>query len=523
MQMLDQPVLHPYRCPDFRNVVIVGVTQSGKTTLLNTVAEHCGTQPYQPLPTGNGLLSCTQQCATREFQTTAQSCDYQPLLENREPLHQGRELTLQGFLANRAFTAHRKYHSALPLKVRLIDTPGLADSNGNDDEIVTDIAKSVNLQSSISCVFLVIKKSTTFTANVKEKIQYYMNFLQDYNSSVAVIHTGWSPLEPSVGAEREKSRLFIDSQLEGVNLTHFFVDLVLPSQEDDLRKPYIEHCKALRCNTLNSILCFIQSCPIIPSKKILIPKTDTFRKVHDQKLLSALDGFEASTKNTLEIMGSTLDQLVSQVEAVQKDISKLECESRKHRERLDYIDVDTEVYAASKVVQMGWGLTSRSVCVEVQASCQISNVLTFCDNSYTSWSGISHRDTVAKAVCESSWLLGCSGRLVALAPSKRYHIEEICNLKLKISEDNILANKKKVELASLLETRRESEAALADFQRRIDLLAQVRCHVSQVRVSLQDYVELLKIYHPNNQTAEIGEIVKQYCEFLHIQNFWIKK
>lgn len=351
---------------------------------------------------------------------------------------------------------------------------------------------------------------------MKEKIKYYLKFLQDYNSSVVVIHTDWSPLDPwYTEPEMEKKKQLIESELEGVNLTHFFVDLVLPSEQDFLRQPYIEHVKALRCNTLNSILSHINSCPTIPSKKVLIPKTDAL-KTHDAKLIGALDGFMASTKSTLDILDSELRDLVPKIEFAQTEISKTESLSKNLKERLDEIDVDTEVEVGSKAAQVGWGFTWRSLKVEVHAPCEITNTRPVRDTEHTSWSNIRINGKVAEGCCESPWFRGCYGRLIALAPSRSFHEREITDKKQAKNALDKLVQTKRQELGLLFEKRTGSEVALADFKGRIDRLTKVLHHVSQERVSLQDYVELLKIY----QKSQIGEIVKQYCEFLEIQNFW---
>lgn len=510
---MDGPPAHLAFVPDlpqksFRNALVVGVTQSGKSTFLNTVAQHCGVAASHAV--GDGLFSCTKTCAIQKFTTYAKSCNIPTGKDGDSP-----DKILEQFFDNDSYEAVVEEHKKLQFNVTLIDTPGLDDSDGNDETVITEIAQAIQQQESLSCVVLVLKKTTTFTATVREKIKYYLQLLQNYQSSVLIVHTAWSPLEEDYTNQKRKRQEIIEMELGGVRATHFFIDLVVAT--DRRNKPWIEHCKALRSDALNSILSHISNCEQRESKDVLIPKT-AWLTACDDKLKAALDAFRASTKSTLGILDSNLKTLVPKVESFQSSLSSAELKRANIESHLAQLDVQTEVEVAAESATINWQSISwkKSKEVTVVAPCEITNTIYVADTPWTTWKRATIKGNTAVATCESSYFQGCYGRLIALAPSRNFYANKIVMMNSDKAAAETEAQKMRVQLLKAKLQDQNFVVQMRHFEGRIHSLTALLNHASQDRVSIPHYVALLEIYKHD----AIKEIIDAYCRFLKIENFF---
>lgn len=418
--------------PEERYALIIGSVQSGKSTLLNTIAEHCGVELNTPVGTGD--KSCTTGCAVYNFKTPSKSCAYKNVEESfvahitdaltggtTEPEPSG--FSLSDFLDDEDFVAKIQEYPSMEFKIGLIDTPGLrfvmflsfstiSDSRGLDEEIIHDIVSTIRRVGYLSSIILVFGKGTALSGALIEVINYYASLLSGFRCSILVVHTKWDPLADDYVTATKTRQENIDEILgaKGFHLIHYFVDLLIPPTSSRVRGRYREHCIALRCNRLNSIISNVYSSPLIDAQKLTIPKPRSM-VLNDEAVRDSLELAGDAVRSTLQKLDSNLQDLVPQIEEAERCIAKYTTQLDTVNNRLNVVDTNQLVEVASVEVEESWGFfVERKKTVEVFSNTDVYDYKAVCDTPYTKWKRIKVEPRRVKGTAISPWFRGAYGR-----------------------------------------------------------------------------------------------------------------
>ena len=234
-------------------ILLIGQTQQGKSTFVNRLLSLATTSshPREGAREGEGGSSCTTRCTIYECVL--------PLSEWKlVDTHTGRDIDVSleehKLLSRRAW---RKYKpgdaSIVPrsnerlIRLRVIDTPGLDDSEGRDFENLCGILNLLNHESEskdfathkLTAVALVYKASGAFSNSFQQQLKTYQRCMPNLFNVLSVINTDFNLPDWAAERQRLEHELNLDEtcleyierqrrkafkDLLGLDPTHFFID-----------------------------------------------------------------------------------------------------------------------------------------------------------------------------------------------------------------------------------------------------------------------------------------------------------
>lgn len=228
------------------NVIVFGETQAGKSTFIKFLYEYGGSMnPPAHLRTGDGNGSCTKSCHLYHLAFHKMDC----------PTFDESQMTEMDWLKDKSYVAnvtpnHRFYYS-----LNIIDTPGLKDSQGRDDEILVNVAKALSDFEQLHAVIFVVNKAKAFTKTFQECVHLYRQIIPGFASRFIIVHSNWSPITANqklsdyYNSTKEREKAY--QNLFSLQASHFFMDNVIPK---DGRIRRLEFRKAYAYNGLTNLL-----------------------------------------------------------------------------------------------------------------------------------------------------------------------------------------------------------------------------------------------------------------------------
>ncbi|KAK6354295.1 hypothetical protein TWF730_008706 [Orbilia blumenaviensis] len=201
---------------DDLNILIIGPSQSGKSTLINKIAELCEREPgYEPALEGDGSKSCTKTCKEHNllfrrtrYKLMERVTTWDPIGRERTGLQQ---VDVSEDNENHLFRKIWKKKTAddceiVPLEenprmvnLRLIDTPGLDDSFGSDDRNIAEVMMHLKTLSQagegcnhLTAIVFVLSSTEAFGAKLQAIYRYYQSCMPNLFGGLAVINTRFS-------------------------------------------------------------------------------------------------------------------------------------------------------------------------------------------------------------------------------------------------------------------------------------------------------------------------------------------
>ncbi|KAG0208401.1 hypothetical protein BGX28_000619 [Mortierella sp. GBA30] len=216
------------------NILLLGQTQSGKSTFLEYVRQYADpSYRVQHQRIGDGLESHTHEVLCEEVITnlphyvvfdkkSKQELDIAPYFEKPEK-YKAHIKRKDGLELRRSLKS-----DARTRRFRLFDTPGLNDTNGNDVQNVYSIISALSQNVDINLILIVDYPETGLTPEFQQTLRNYNTVFLGMQGIMAFVHTRVPNIVQDKKHEKlrqkyEKKKPLLD-KIMGRNLTHHAVD-----------------------------------------------------------------------------------------------------------------------------------------------------------------------------------------------------------------------------------------------------------------------------------------------------------
>ncbi|MCJ1286456.1 hypothetical protein MMC26_005801 [Xylographa opegraphella] len=220
------------------NVLIVGETQHGKSTLVQAISSYAGAG-YEDIEIGDNGQSCTKEVGRYSITTTIDQ--YQLVDHNGHPVleqswKQLYKLKARDARVEKVVEPRRRS----PITFNFFDTPGLGDSAGRDMEIMVDILGQLATLKYVSAMIYVRAADKPFSTSFAKFFDYLRRSMPSLCNGLIILHSKYTTAQLNEALDRgeedpEENRRQTFAKKTGLDLTHFFLDNV-PSE----RSPFAQ-------------------------------------------------------------------------------------------------------------------------------------------------------------------------------------------------------------------------------------------------------------------------------------------
>ncbi|KAK6354297.1 hypothetical protein TWF730_008708 [Orbilia blumenaviensis] len=285
------------------DILLIGPSQSGKSEFINKIrklhALKYGVEGDVP-EVGNGSFSCTQVCKTYDilFERTRYKLLHKETQEEIVfPQGEG-EAFFKRFWRKRTIdntSIHPIKENPDAVRLRIIDTPGLDDSNASDPENMVKVlrylhsAAQARKTTHLTAVIFIIKSSSAFDQTLQGVYRYYKTCMPNLFGGLVVVNTNytvqsWKTIITRINKEKKISgypdtlpatyRYMQQRREEFCNIfeqdaRHFFIDSV-PSSS------YISE-ELITRNQIYNLVEYLTCLKKMPVENIRLPKTPSIK------------------------------------------------------------------------------------------------------------------------------------------------------------------------------------------------------------------------------------------------------
>jgi GTPase SAR1 family protein len=291
-------------------VLVIGPSQNGKSTFINRLI-GLAVNEVTLAKEGDGNFKCTSACTVYSLEVpltdyklvTMDDKDYElPDLKDEEKILGGAWWKKQTRMKYAIKPCKR--HGPV-IQLRLIDTPGLDDSEGKDFENMKDVLGTLNTMAQspvkwereIDALALVYNANSPFSYTFQKTLKDYQQCMPNLFGGLSVINTNFNVTawaqkrqhlirEKLLGpSETSKTRIVKErrqefSKILGLNPTHFFID--------NKPKNSLMFDEWVSCNTISDILNFWSNSKPMPIGQMRLVKNDDMLAA-DKELQSLLN------------------------------------------------------------------------------------------------------------------------------------------------------------------------------------------------------------------------------------------
>lgn len=292
-------------------ILVIGPSQNGKSTFVNRLI-NLSVRPPPHAKEGDGNFKCTSACTVYDLElpltdykliSIENGRDYDvPSIEEEEKILAGAWWKKQ---TKAKFAIKQRHHHSPLVRLRLIDTPGLDDSEGKDYENMKDVLEILNTMAkspvkeerSINALALVYNANSPFSYSFQKTLKDYERSMPNLFGGLAVINTNFSVTawaqkrqhllqEKLLGSsETAKDRVIRERRAEfakilGRNPSHFYID-----NKPNKRYMYDE---LVSCNTISDILNFWGNSKPMEIGQMRLIKNESMKAI-DKRLQSFLN------------------------------------------------------------------------------------------------------------------------------------------------------------------------------------------------------------------------------------------
>jgi len=346
------------------SVLVIGPSQNGKSTFINRLV-NLAVSPIDLAEEGDGNFKCTYHCTIYNFEvpltdyklvTIGDERDYDiPDLDDEEKFLSGAWWKKQ--TRTKCAIRPRRRHGPV-IKLRLIDTPGLDDSDGKDYENMEDVLSTLNRlaqspvkwEREIDALALVYNANGSFSYSFQKTLKDYERCMPNLFGGLSVINTNFSVTnwaskrqhlirEQLLGStETSKIRIIKERRAEfakilGRNPTHFFID--------NKPKSNFMFDELVSCNTISDILNFWANSKPMEIGQMSLIKNENMIAI-DKTLQSylgfAINQWELEKREVLKTVSKD-EQLRSFFEQTHQELSD---DITRLEEELERYDNDSE-------------------------------------------------------------------------------------------------------------------------------------------------------------------------------------
>ncbi|KAF9346184.1 hypothetical protein BGX26_002329 [Mortierella sp. AD094] len=350
------------------NVLILGETQSGKSTLVEAMKKYSDPNAALNLDAiGGGNISHTSEVHETVIETDLPDYEVYRSTDggsdgwNKDHIvHYGSLYETKDVEAYEDAIDERKdlyltqasTEGAHPHYFRFYDTPGLNDTFGQDEAHMEKIFSALSTAGAIHLV-LVVVGMTPFTQGLKDALRNYVKIFPEFNGIMAVVHTkiDYKYFHPKYEAftKRMAARASMLQDLIGcATITQFMIDCDLSSN-----KP-IRKC--ITQNTISKILRLAAFNQPVALDRIVVKKSLKMKEI-DQIIKEKYEGILLETERSLQFKDGRRDDLLSQIYSLDIKMQNLELELHEVEEIIRIHNTDEMILLHEERYDQEWTVT----------------------------------------------------------------------------------------------------------------------------------------------------------------------
>ncbi|KAF9170920.1 hypothetical protein BGX21_008763 [Mortierella sp. AD011] len=321
------------------NILILGETQSGKSTLVESMKKYSDPNVVLNLSAiGDGSLSHTAEVHETVIETNLPDYEVYRLTDGESKGESRDKIVHYGLLSEMGdvnayedaiderknlFLTHAKAEGAHQLTFRIYDTPGLDDTFGQDEAHMEKIFSALSTAGTIHLV-LVVVGTTPLTPGLQDALRNYVAIFPEFNGIMAVVHTkiDYKYFHPKYEAfaKRMAARTSKLQDLIGrTTITQFMIDCDLTFSS---KKP-IREC--LTRNTIGKILRLAAFNHPVALDRIVVKKSLKMKEI-DQIIKEKYESIMLEAERSLQFKDGHRGDLLSQIYSLDIKIQNLEIE-----------------------------------------------------------------------------------------------------------------------------------------------------------------------------------------------------
>lgn len=412
------------------NVLIVGETQQGKSTLIKQLAQYAGISNLV-IAIGDGNESCTKQVGVYEI--SADLKQYQLVDQEEQVISDCSYSEYCDLTPRKAKVAPISGLKDERINFTLIDTPGLSDSSNADMDIMAGIIGRLAGMDHINAVIYVRGIDSPFGQFFKDFFSYFQRSLPSLSNGLMIVHSNFTTFKVEQFLQDEKNLAKLRQEAfkaaTGLDLPHFFMD-----NDPSVRSPFaVKQSLNETYRLLAHIACQkpspVGTLKLLKTRKMIDLDLHVVNAVNDLKMnLSrswndqknhanemeqiALEGQRdlARDKRKLEVQEEELNDLTEGPDVILGTISAVE----------DYS------FFGHLLLQQQVNLGRKPVSFD--SDYRITNVEKSCSGG-SQWLDEKLRGTSWEAIITSGWFRDIKGSATFYTTSKIRHAEEITRIK----------------------------------------------------------------------------------------------
>ncbi|KAF9323818.1 hypothetical protein BG006_001117 [Podila minutissima] len=290
--------------PPTYNVLFLGETQSGKSTLIEHLKKYADpSYTVNKDNIGDSIFSLTKTVITSQIHTNAPAysiskmekgsqvqVDYGGFIESDDPEDYEDELN-----ERRAYTLQREVLKTATATFNLIDTPGLNDTSLFDESNIAIIFKALKDIDSINLIVITVANNP-FTEGLRDALKAYVDLLPEFNSNIVFVHTkiDYAKLHKTdvlFSASLLEKKGLLGNLMKRDNVPHLLIDNNIGTRQ------VVRDC--ITQNTLRNLLGMAKLNQPIPLRTMRMNKTEKMR-IADEILKAKYEKVILQREETLE-------------------------------------------------------------------------------------------------------------------------------------------------------------------------------------------------------------------------------
>ncbi|KAF3917567.1 hypothetical protein AA313_de0202875 [Arthrobotrys entomopaga] len=307
------------------NVLVVGETQQGKSTLIRNLLEYAKL-PDADIKIGNGNRACTANPQDYEMDIPLRSYHLEDHIGNPIKVDKDSYSDLIDYGEDDAKVVQDSPDDQVEtLRFRFLDTPGLNDTEGRDVELMAAILGKVAEMKSVNAVIYVRKIDKHFGNSFHDFLGYFQRSMPSLAGGLIIVHSAYTTMKVEKFLREGKSaaelRRDAFQAATGLDLAHFFMD-----NNPDVYSP-LAVMQSL--NETHNLLTHIKVQPQHPASDFRLLKTPGMQSV-DMNIANAL----LELKRVLQ---TQLEEAKKSLSAAQQHVLEDEVELAKIKRQIDTI------------------------------------------------------------------------------------------------------------------------------------------------------------------------------------------
>lgn len=508
-----------------KNVIILGESQNGKSTLIKTLYEMASLTPPASLEVGEGGEAVT--LIPTVYELTIPLGAWELLNHKDKPVSHSNWFQDQDIfdeLSDDRKLKLKKLGDLSTVKLKIIDTPGLKGTDQNDENNMLAVLRCLLELKEIHSVVLV-NKGSNYGPNFQETLRYYLEMIGQ-PVPLDMIHTKFTADDLSSALEKKQtypekiSRVIefdkvFNSLLESYNTTvqHWLVDC-LPKKNKAFRE-------LLKIETLNRWLGSLSTKNPYPTKRMMYTKTPKMVAL-DWQLITYNQALAHGHNSGVTEKDKEMRECSDQLQKLSNKLADQESALSRSKTLLEKIDAETLVIIKTRSVDEVWKLFSGiEVKVEETLIHPIRNVAKSPGTAYTYFKDEHIENNYYSIICYSRITRGTYASLSWYTYIRDVEADRIASEKQLIEDLEKNITHTKGEIQQLTQKNDKYTKQIEHLKDNIAMYTKADSLIQNPKLDSEFFLQiwgfyekLFTIQEKNERAKLFAEITKQY----YIQN-----